>query len=464
MNQSADPLQHWPAFAAKMKQANLAPAVIETFRVYYQMVVRGEGGLIANRDIQPVAAGEVQNGNALASYRKAGRTAMAHFVMIVLNGGLGTSMGLKTAKSLLVVKEDLSFLDIIVKQAQQSNTRLAIMNSFSTDGDTREALGRIKPLQAPMLFLQNKFPKILRSGFEPAAWPANPNLEWSPPGHGDVYTALYTSGTLQRLLDNGVRYALLCNSDNLGATADEDLLGYFATQNLPFMMEVAERTPADMKGGHLARHRGGRLLLREIAQCPPTDLNAFKDIEQFRFFNTNNLWVNLEQLHELIVRDGTVRLPLILNPKTLDPRDEQSPPVFQVESAMGAAIALFEKAAAVKTRPSRFYPVKKCNDLMALRSDCFLLNETGRLVQNPERRLGRIKIALDPTYYGLVDRFDQRFAAGVPSLIDCASLTIKGDVAFEGSVTIKGTVTIQNNRASQAVVKTHSLIDRDLIL
>lgn len=193
-------------------------------------------------------------------------------------------------------------------------------------------------------------------------------------------------------------------------------------------------------------------------------MNAFKDIEQFRFFNTNNLWVNLEQLHELIVRDGTVRLPLILNPKTLDPRDEQSPPVFQVESAMGAAIALFEKAAAVKTRPSRFYPVKKCNDLMALRSDCFLLNETGRLVQNPERRLGRIKIALDPTYYGLVDRFDQRFAAGVPSLIDCASLTIKGDVAFEGSVTIKGTVTIQNNRASQAVVKTHSLIDRDLIL
>jgi len=464
MNLSTDPLQHWAAFAAKMQQANLAPAVIATFRNYYQMVVCGEGGLISNSEIQPVAAGDVQNGNALASYHEAGRAAMANFVMIVLNGGLGTSMGLKTAKSLLAVKEGLSFLDIIVQQAQQSNTRLAIMNSFSTDTDTREALARINPSQTPLLFLQNKFPKILRSGFAPATWPVNPSLEWNPPGHGDVYTALYTSGTLQRLLENGIRYALICNSDNLGATADEDLLGYFATQNLPFMMEVAERTPADMKGGHLARHTSGRLLLREIAQCPPTDLDAFKDIEQFRFFNTNNLWVNLEQLQELILRDGTVQLPLILNPKTLDPRDEQSPPVFQVESAMGAAIALFENAAAVKTRASRFYPVKKCNELLALRSDCFLLDDTGRLVQNPERQLGRIKIALDPAYYGHIDLFDQRFPAGVPSLIDCAGLRIKGDVAFEGGVTINGTVTIQNNSASQAVVKSHSLIDRDLML
>ncbi len=464
MKQPSDSLQHWPAFAAKMQQANLAPVVIETFRNYYQLVVSGESGLISNLEIQPVPAEEVQNSESLASYRSAGRKAMTHFVMIVLNGGLGTSMGLQTAKSLLAVKDGRSFLDIIVQQAQQSNTSLAIMNSFSTHEDTREALARINPSQAPLLFLQNKFPKILRSGFEPATWPDNPNLEWNPPGHGDVYTALYTSGTLQRLLDNGSQYALICNSDNLGATADEGLLGYFASQNLPFMMEVAERTPADMKGGHLARHTRGRLLLREIAQCPPTDLDAFKDIEQFRFFNTNNLWVNLVQLQELIEREGTVQLPLILNPKTLDPRDEQSPAVYQVESAMGAAIALFENAAAIKTRSSRFYPVKKCTDLMALRSDCFVLDQTGRLIQNPERNLGRIKIALDPIYYGHIDRFDQRFPAGVPSLINCASLTIKGDVAFEGGVTIKGSVTIQNTGASQGVVKAHALIDRDLML
>jgi UTP--glucose-1-phosphate uridylyltransferase len=230
------------------------------------------------------------------------------------------------------------------------------------------------------------------------------------------------------------------------------------------MMEVAERTPADMKGGHLARHKNGRLLLREIAQCPDTDLDAFKDIEQFRFFNTNNLWVNLTQIKNQIKSEKTIQLPLILNPKTLDPRDKDSPPVFQVESAMGAAIALFDNAAAVKTRPSRFYPVKKCNELLALRSDCFVLDEHGCLVQNPDRTLSRIKIDLDPRFYGLIDLFDQRFPAGAPSLLECENLTIKGDIVFEGGVTIKGRVLIQNRHSTQAVIPAQTVIDRDIIL
>jgi UTP--glucose-1-phosphate uridylyltransferase len=338
------------------------------------------------------------------------------------------------------------------------------MNSFSTAEDTRAALARINPPQAPLLFQQNKFPKILQANFAPATWPDNPALEWNPPGHGDIYTALHTSGTLDRLLAEGVRYALICNSDNLGATADEDLLGFFASENLPFMMEVAERTPADMKGGHLARHKNGRLLLREIAQCPETDLGAFKDIEQFRYFNTNNLWVNLAHLKDHIVSAGSIQLPLILNPKTLDPRDAKSPPVFQVESAMGAAVALFDNAAAVKTRPSRFYPVKKCNELLALRSDCFILDDRGCLTQNPDRQLGRIKIDLDPDFYGHIDRFDQRFPAGAPSLIDCETLTIKGDVAFEYGVTIKGRVSIRNTRPTQAVIPADTVIKNDLII
>ena len=462
MQQPSDALQHWHAFARKMEQAGLAPAVTETFYKYYQMVVSGEAGLIANNEIQAVQVDEVKDIEALAAYHDHGHKALHRFVMIVLNGGLGTSMGLQTAKSLLPVKDGLSFLDLIVRQAQKADIRLAIMNSFSTDLDTRAALDRIKPTRTPLLFLQNKFPKILHNGFAPATWPDNPTLEWNPPGHGDIYTALYTSGTLERLLEDDIQYAMICNSDNLGATADLDLLGYFAANNLPFMMEVAERTPADMKGGHLARHKNGRLLLREIAQCPEADLSAFKDIDQFRFFNTNNLWVNLVQLKNYIKTEGTVSLPLILNPKTLDPRDKNSPPVFQVESAMGAAIALFDNAAAVKTRPSRFYPVKKCNELLALRSDCFVLDAHGCLVQNPDRKLNRIKIDLDPRYYGLIDRFDQRFASGVPSLLECESLTIKGDVAFESGIRIKGNIFIQNNGSSQAVIKANTVIDNDV--
>ena len=33
----------------------------------------------------------------------------------------------------------------------------------------------------------------------PASWPKNQELEWNPPGHGDIYTAMTTSGILDHL-------------------------------------------------------------------------------------------------------------------------------------------------------------------------------------------------------------------------------------------------------------------------
>ena len=158
--------------------------------------------------------------------------------------------------------------------------------------------------------MQHKFPKILRDGLAPASWPDNPQLEWNPPGHGDIYTALVTSGALKGFLERGIRYAFVSNSDNLGATLDEGLLGHFAAEEYPFMMEVAERTPSDQKGGHLARRRqDGRLVLREIAQCPPEETDAFTDIHRYRYFNTNSIWINLQHLQRLADRGGIGDLP-----------------------------------------------------------------------------------------------------------------------------------------------------------
>ncbi len=338
------------------------------------------------------------------------------------------------------------------------------MNSFSTDKYTHAALSEIKSSVKPLTFLQHKFPKILREGFAPASWPENPELEWNPPGHGDIYTALFTSGMLRKFLDDGIRYAFISNSDNLGATLDESLLGYFSENRFPFMMEVAERTPADAKGGHLAVYKkNNRLILREAAQCPENELDAFRDITRYRFFNTNNLWINLEFLAELIETRKTVRLPMILNPKTLDPRNENSPGVFQVETAMGAAISLFEGATAVKVPRARFFPVKKCNDLLALQSDYFLFPDENMLRLNPDRSSDTLRIALDPKFYGKIDQFDEKFRNGVPSLVECESLTIEGDVLFEKNVSVKGNVLIKNRGKSQAVVKEGTLIDSDMI-
>ena len=458
---------HLSAFKEKMQKEGLQPLVIETFTYYYNKLLTGETGLVYDREIQPVEASEIGDFKNLNKYAAAGRRVLNHSVRIVLNGGLGTTMGLTGPKSLIEAKNGKTFLEIILNQAESSGVPLALMNSFNTRDATLAALSKLKPSPAPLQFIQHKFPKIRQQDLAPATWPQNPELEWNPPGHGDVFTALNTSGMLKQLLKNGIRYAFIHNLDNLGARLEESLLGYFAEHGFSFMMEVAEKTPADIKGGHLARHHNGRLLLREAAQCPREEIAAFEDINRYGFFNTNNIWINLKSLKALFEKEQTIRLPMIINPKTVDPRNPDSAPVFQIETAMGAAISLFDDTTAVRVPRSRFFPVKSCNDLLALRSDCYVMGEKNNLKINPKRlsaeRSDTVKIRLDPDFYGKIDLMEARFREGLPSLVNCESLIIEGDVHFESEITIKDSVSIKNNQNSPAVIKKGTVIDQDLI-
>ncbi len=456
-------IAHLPEFVEKMKSREMSPVVIDTYADYYRQVVSGETGMIPGRDIEPVPAEALTDARSLEDRSEKGRQFLDRTVMIKLNGGLGTSMGLTGAKSLLEVKRGKTFLSVILNQASNDGVLLALMNSFSTDTDTKAAVERLG-IGRPKMFLQHMFPKVLQGDFSPAVWPENPDLEWNPPGHGDIYTALKTSGMLEDLLAAGIRYAFISNSDNLGATLDPALLGYFAENELPFMMEAAERTPSDTKGGHLARHKSGRLLLREVAQCPKEEMDAFTDIELFRFFNTNNIWINLAFLDDLFRKEQTVRLPIIVNPKTLDPRDEKSPPVYQIETAMGSAIFLFEGASAVRVPKSRLIPVKTCGDLLVLRSDYVQLDERQVPRLHPDRATDRIKIDLDPKFYKKIDQFDKRFADGAPSLVDCESLTVRGDVFFEAPVTVKGAASVVGRAGSPSWVRAGTVLSGELRL
>jgi UTP--glucose-1-phosphate uridylyltransferase len=450
---------HLDRFEAKMKAAGLDDMVVATFKDYYRDVVDGATGVIPDDAIRPPTDQEVLAAAALEEYREVGRRALPQAGRITLNGGLGTSMGLQGPKSLLPVRERLTFLEIIMRQAECDGIRQVFMNSFNTHDATLEALAGIPHKIPPLTFVQNKFPKILKNGHAPATWRAAPELEWNPPGHGDIYTAIRTSGTLDRLHADGCRYALICNSDNLGATLDPALLGFMAANDIPFMMEVARRTPADAKGGHLAVRVEGGLILRESAQFPPGSDGG--DVERYAYFNTNNLWVDLQHLKALIEARGTIKLPLIVNPKTLDPRDPASPQVLQLESAMGAAIGLFEGARAVLVPRTRFFPVKKCNDLLVVRSDCFVINDRYRLIPNPAVNAGGPLVRLDPQIYGPIDQFENRFPDGVPSLRDCEQLTVNGDFRFEHPVTIKGRVTLTNSDEHQKVIAAGSVITDD---
>jgi len=465
---STDVTAYLPAFISKMKSEGLPPLVIDTFADYYGKVIKGDTGMVYDRDIQPVRPDEIGDFHNLSKYANAGIGVFHQTVRIVLNGGLGTSMGLTCAKSLIDIRDGMSFLYIIMRQAENSEVALAFMNSFNTHDDTMAALIKLKPPTLPYTFLQHKFPKILQKDYSPASWPKNPKLEWNPPGHGDVYTALLTSGMLDSLLADGIIYAFISNSDNLGARLDESLLGYFAHHRFPFMMEVAQRTPVDRKGGHLARHKNGRFILREAAQCPQNEQDMFQDILRYQYFNTNNIWINLKALKMRFDQQKIIHLPLILNPKTLDPRDKSSPAVYQIETAMGAAISLFEGATAINVPRTRFYPVKTSSDLLTVRSDCFVYNIDESLRINPIRfkrnKPGVTKVDLDLKYYGKIDDLEKRFRNGIPSLVDCDALTIEGDVLFEKDVTIRGSVTIKNTQPTQAIIKEGAVIDQDLFL
>jgi len=455
-----DILNQFRAFEQKMLDAGTHALVINMFKRNYLQLQSGSTGTITRSQIDPVT--DVPDAEALSGYADKGTDALGHTVAIKLNGGLGTSMGLEKAKSLIPVKNELRFIDIIVKQllhlreARGKQVPLLLMNSFATRADSLEALEAYSDLDSglPLDFLQHQIPKILAEDLSPATSPSQPELEWCPPGHGDIYTALVTSGLLDELLSRDVRYAFVSNADNLGAVIDTDILGYFAAKELPFMMEVADRTPADRKGGHLALLKDGRLTLRERAQCPEDEEEEFQDIERYRYFNTNSLWINLPALKDMLSRyDNLLPLPLIRNRKTLDPRDPSSPEVFQMETAMGAAISLFETAAALRVPRTRFAPVKTTDDLLGIWSDAYVLTDDFRIVQNPARTLPTIDIVLDRRYFKFVSQLGERFPEGPPSLLHCASLRVDGDVRFGKDISCRGNVHISATAAQPLTIK-----------
>ena len=443
-------MARFEASEAKMRAAGLPELAIRAFRRDFERLVAGDRGTLSRREIDPID--DVPAYEETAALRAAGERTLGRAVVIKLNGGLGTTMGMTQAKSLLPVKDGHSFLDVIALQiralADATGVRvpLVLMNSFRTQADSLAALakhGRLSGDLAPD-FMQHKVPRLLASDLTPVAWPANAEHEWCPPGHGDLFTALVTSGSLAEMRRRGFRYAFLSNSDNLGAVLDLALLGWFAESGAPFAMEVKRRTEADKKGGHLARAKSGRLVLRETAQCPDDEIASFQDVSLYRFFNTNNLWIDLDALQRALDENaGVLPLPFIRNEKSVDPLDGGSPKVVQLETAMGAAISCFDGARAIQVPSHRFAPVKSTGDLLAIRSDAYVLGPDFRILPAPGGPGDQLVVDLDPAYFKRVDQLDARTPHGPPSLIRARRLVVRGDYTFAKGAVIEGEVKIQ---------------------
>ncbi|MDF9715038.1 UTP--glucose-1-phosphate uridylyltransferase [Nocardioides sp. ChNu-153] len=440
--------------AEKMREAGIDETAVEVFAHYYRLLEHGETGMIAEDTIDPLdmpSLADVEVDEAAAA------DALQKTAVIKLNGGLGTSMGMDRAKSLLCVRRGLSFLDIIARQVLHLRERysaplpLILMNSFRTSSDTLAALARYEDLPVeglPLEFLQNKEPKLREKDLTPVEFAADPTLEWCPPGHGDIYTALLGTGLLDQLIEAGYRYVFVSNSDNLGAVPTPEVAGWFATSGAPFAIEAVRRTPSDRKGGHFARRKSdGRIILRESAQTRDEDKGALADLDRHKYTSTNNLWFDLAAMKQALTeREGILGLPLIRNVKTVDPSDSSTEKVVQIETAMGAAIEVFDGAQTIEVGRDRFIPVKTTNDLLVLRSDIYAIG--------PDFTLDQVAadvpfIDLDGEHYKLVGDFDRRFPEGAPSLKEAAALRVRGDWTFGRDVKVRGEVTLEEAPSAQ---------------
>ena len=428
----------------RMTSEGVEPTAVETFCHHVQSLRAGETGMVPESTIDPhdVPALEKQ------PWPEGTPTeALANTAVIKLNGGLGTSMGLDRAKSLLKARGELTFLDVIARQVlalrRNHGVRLPLifLSSFRTSADSLASLAPYPDLaidDLPLELLQNRVPKLRADDLTPVQWPEDPDLEWCPPGHGDLYAVLYATGLVDKLRGAGFTQAFVSNSDNLGALPDPQVAAWFAQSGAPFAIEAVRRTSSDRKGGHFARRkRDQRIVLRETAQTMPEDGGALADLGRHRFASTNNLWFDLEAMGAMLrARSGVLDLPLIRNLKTVDPADPASPPVIQLETAMGAAIELFDEARTVAVGRERFVPVKTTDDLLVLRSDYYRLDADQALhLVGPQLPF----VALGPCYKTIAG-FEQRFPHGPPSLVNARSLVIRGDWVFGHGVRILGDV------------------------
>jgi len=370
-------------------------------------------------------------------YKKS-KDLLSKVAMCRLNGGLGTSMGCIGPKSAIEVKDGKTFLDFIVAQIQalnedyQVNVPLILMNSFSTDHDTKKIIEQYNDNLTIQTFQQNEFPRLRRDSLMPLNREEFGDKVSYPPGHGDFYYSIMQSGILDDLIEQGIKYIYIANSDNLGASIDLKILNLLESSKAPFLMEVTDKTRADIKGGTLITTKENSLQLLEIAQVPEDYKEEFKSVKKFKIFNTNNVWIDILELKKKLL-SYSLQLDVIVNKKVVNRH-----PVIQLETAIGSGINSFEGSLAVKVPRKRFLPVKKTDDLLLIQSNLFT-EEKGLLIKNPDRQFEGLPLIRLGEKFRTVESYQKRIKE-IPNILELDLLTIVGNVYFGKKVTLQGNV------------------------
>ncbi|BGP18750.1 UTP-glucose-1-phosphate uridylyltransferase [Rhodosporidiobolus nylandii] len=367
--------------------------------------------------------------------------------VLKLNGGLGTTMGCVGPKSIIEVREGMTFLDLSVRQiehlnsAHNVNVPFILMNSFNTDEDTARIIQKYANHRIELMtFNQSRYPRVNKETLLPTPKSAlETGGAWYPPGHGDLFDAIMNSGLVDQLLSQGKEYLFVSNVDNLGAVVDTKILEHMHQSGAEFLMEVTDKTKADVKGGTLINYEGGVRLL-EIAQVPNAHVEDFKSVRKFKIFNTNNLWINLRAIKRIMENDG-MDLEIIVNNKV----DDKGAPVIQLETAVGAAIKHFNNAHGINVPRSRFLP---------LQHGQLRMSEARMFQSTPVIKLG--------DNFKKVAQFQKRFKT-IPSLLELDHLTVAGDVSFGRNVVLRGTVIIVANDGQRIELPDGTTLENKLV-
>ncbi|KAI4739939.1 UDP-glucose pyrophosphorylase [Aureobasidium sp. EXF-12298] len=227
-----------------------------------------------------------------------------------------------------------------------------------------------------------------------------------------------------------------------------------------YIMELTDKTKADVKGGTIIDYEGQARLL-EIAQVPKEHVNEFKSIKKFKYFNTNNIWMNLRAVKR-IVENNELAMEIIPNGKSIpaDKKGEADVSIVQLETAVGAAIRHFHNAHGVNVPRRRFLPVKTCSDLMLVKSDLYTLKH-GQLIMDPNRfgPAPLIKLGSD---FKKVSSFQSRIPS-IPKILELDHLTITGPVNLGRGVTFKGTVIIVASEGQTIDIPPGSILENVVV-
>ncbi|OWB55617.1 hypothetical protein B5S28_g1492 [[Candida] boidinii] len=385
--------------------------------------------------------------------------------VLKLNGGLGTSMGCVGPKSVIEVRDGQSFLDLSVRQIEHlnrtydSNVPLLLMNSFNTNADTALIVKKYQGHRIKIkTFNQSRYPRVFKDSLLPVPKSIDDRLDaWYPPGHGDLFESLVASGELDSLLDQGKEILFVSNGDNLGATVDTRILDHMLETGAEYIMELTDKTRADVKGGTLINY-GGEIRLLEIAQVPKSHVEEFKSIKKFKNFNTNNLWINLRAIKRL-VEANDLEVEIIPNSKSIAVGNNELG-VIQLETAVGAAIRHFKNAHGIVVPRTRFLPVKTCSDLLLVKSDLFYLQH-GALKIDPSRFGGAPLVKLGTHFKKVID-FQQRIPH-MPKILELDHLTVTGNVNFGRDVQLKGTVIVVCNDGDRIDIPNGSILENVVV-